>query len=101
MDQPLDVRVTVRNTGPADGEEVVQLYLRDEVGSLSRPVQELKAFQKVLLKKGESRTLTFRLPPEAFKFYNQQLQFVAEPGQFQVLVGGNSRDVRGVGLRLE
>ena len=90
----LDVQVIVQNTGPADGEEVVQLYVRDVVGSSTRPVRELKGFQKVLLKKGESRTLTFHLTVEDLKFYNDALQFVAEPGEFQVFVGNNSRDVQ-------
>ncbi len=90
----LDAQVTVQNTGAADGEEVVQLYLRDVVGSSTRPVRELKGFQKVLLKKGESRTLTFHLAVDDLKFYNDALQFVAEPGEFQVFVGNNSRDVQ-------
>ncbi|MGI4887327.1 MAG: beta-glucosidase BglX [Janthinobacterium lividum] len=94
MSGALDVTVTVQNTGAADGEEVVQLYLRDVVGSSSRPVQELKNFQKVLLKKGESRQLTFHLTVEDLKFYNNELKFVAEPGEFQVMVGNNSRDVQ-------
>ena len=94
MNGTLDVQVTVQNTGNYDGEEVAQLYIRDMVGSISRPVKELKGFQKVLLKRGESRTLTFRLTPEDLKFYNADLQFVAEPGDFQVFVGGNSRDVQ-------
>jgi len=92
--ETLTVSVTVQNTGGADGEEVAQLYLRDVVGSISRPVKELKGFQKVLLKKGESKTLTFRLGPDALKFYNDDLKFVAEPGEFRVFVGGNSRDVQ-------
>ncbi|MDU0372768.1 beta-glucosidase BglX [Hymenobacter endophyticus] len=100
MNGTLDVKVTVRNTGNYDGEEVAQLYIRDMVGSISRPVQELKGFQKVMLKKGESRTLTFRLTPEDLKFYNADLQFVAEPGDFQVMVGGNSRDVQMVPFKL-
>lgn len=90
----LDVAVTVQNTGQYDGEEVVQLYLRDVVGTSSRPVQELKSFQKVLLKKGESRQLTFHLTAEDLKYYNNDLKFVAEPGEFQVMVGPNSRDVQ-------
>ena len=98
--ETLTVRVTVQNTGLLDGEEVAQLYLRDLVGSSSRPVSELKSFQKVLLKKGESKTLTFRLAPDALKFYNNDLKFVAEPGDFQVMVGGNSRDVQMVPFRL-
>jgi len=90
----LDVVVTVQNTGTADGEEIVQLYLRDVVGTSTRPVQELKNFQKVLLRKGESRQLTFHLTVEDLKFYNNDLKFVAEPGEFQVMVGPNSRDVQ-------
>ncbi len=100
MNGTLDVKVTVRNTGNYDGEEVAQLYIRDMVGSISRPVKELKGFQKVMLKKGESRTLTFRLTPEDLKFYNANLQFVAEPGDFQVFVGGNSRDVQTAAFNL-
>lgn len=90
----LDVRVTVQNTGRVEGEEVVQLYLRDLVGSISRPVRELKGFQKVLLKAGEQRTLTFHLTANDLKFYNSNLVFAAEPGEFRVFVGGNSRDVQ-------
>ena len=100
MNGTLEVKVTVQNTGSYDGEEVAQLYIRDLVGSISRPVKELKGFQKVMLKKGESRTLTFRLTPEDLKFYNADLQFVAEPGDFQVFVGGNSRDVQMAAFKL-
>jgi beta-glucosidase len=100
MNGTLDVKVTVRNTGNYDGEEVAQLYVRDMVGSITRPVKELKGFQKVMLKKGESRTLTFRLTPEDLKFYNTDLKFAAEPGDFQVMVGGNSRDVQMVPFTL-
>jgi beta-glucosidase len=96
----LDVKVTVQNTGNYDGEEVAQLYIRDMVGSITRPVKELKGFQKVMLKKGESRTLTFRLTPEDLKFYNADLKFAAEPGDFQVFVGGNSRDVQTAAFKL-
>ena len=92
--QDLNVTVTVQNTGPVDGAEVAQLYLRDLVGSSTRPVKELKGFQKVTLKKGESRQLTFHLSADDLKFYNDDLKFVAEPGEFQVMVGGNSRDVQ-------
>jgi beta-glucosidase len=96
----LDVKVTVQNTGNFDGEEVAQLYIRDVVGSVTRPVRELKSFQKVMLKKGESRTLTFRLTAEDLKFYNNDLQFVAEPGDFQVFVGPNSRDTQEASFKL-
>ena len=95
------MRVTVRNTGNYDGEETAQLYIRDMVGSISRPVKELKGFQKVALKKGESKTLTFRLSPDDLKFYNNDLKFVSEPGDFQVFVGGNSRDVQQAAFKLE
>ncbi|MDF7810412.1 beta-glucosidase BglX [Hymenobacter sp. YC55] len=96
----LDVKVTVQNTGNYDGEEVAQLYIRDMVGSISRPVKELKGFQKVMLKKGESRTLTFKLTTDDLKFYNNDLKFVSEPGDFQVFVGGNSRDVQTAAFKL-
>ena len=86
--------VTVQNTGQYDGTEIAQFYLRDMVGSSTRPVQELKGFQKITLKKGESRQLTFHLAANDLKFYNDALQFVAEPGEFQVMTGGNSRDVQ-------
>jgi beta-glucosidase len=98
--QGLDVTVTVTNTGSYDGEEVAQLYLRDLVGSSSRPVKELKGFQKILLRKGESRQLTFHLQPDDLKFYNDDLKFVAEPGDFEVYVGGNSRDVQMASFKL-
>ncbi|WP_460621635.1 beta-glucosidase BglX [Hymenobacter tenuis] len=100
MNGTLEVKVTLKNTGNYDGEEVAQLYIRDMVGSISRPVKELKGFQKVMLKKGESRTLTFRLTPEDLKFYNADLKFVAEPGDFQVFVGSNSRDVQMASFKL-
>jgi len=92
--QGLEVAVTVRNTGQYDGTEIAQCYLRDMVGSSTRPVQELKGFQKITLKKGESRQLTFHLSANDLKFYNDDLKFVSEPGEFQVMTGGNSRDVQ-------
>lgn len=85
--QGLSATVTVRNTGDRDGETVVQLYLRDTTASMSRPVKELKHFQKVALKAGEARELTFTLAPDDLKFYNGRLQHVAEPGLFEVQVG--------------
>ncbi|WP_151087703.1 beta-glucosidase BglX [Hymenobacter baengnokdamensis] len=96
----LAVNVTVQNTGQYDGEEIAQLYIRDLVGSSTRPVKELKGFQKILLKKGESRQLTFHLTADDLKFYNDDLKFVAEPGDFQVFVGGNSRDVQAASFTL-
>ncbi len=86
--------VKVTNTGDYDGTEVVQLYLRDMVGSVSRPVKELKGFERITLKKGESRNVAFEINADMLKFYNSNLDYVCEPGDFQVMVGGNSRDVQ-------
>jgi beta-glucosidase len=91
--QGLSATVTVRNTGDRDGETVVQLYLRDSTASMSRPVKELKHFQKVALKAGEARELTFTLAPDDLKFYNGRLQHVAEPGVFEVQVGLDAQAV--------
>ena len=90
----INVSVTVKNTGNFDGEEVVQLYIRDKVRSITPPVKELKGFQKIMLKKGESKTVSFALSVEDLKFYNSTLNFVAEPGEFVVFVGTNSQEVK-------
>ncbi|OJW31984.1 MAG: beta-glucosidase [Sphingobacteriales bacterium 46-32] len=92
--QSVTASVTVTNTGKAEGKEVVQLYLRDLVGSVTRPVQELKGFQKIALKPGESKTISFTITPETLKFYNYDLKYVWEPGEFEIMIGGNSRDVK-------
>ena len=96
----LKVTVDVANTGNYDGKETVQLYIRDLVGSVTRPVRELKNFQKITLKKGEKQTVTFDITVEDLKFYNSDLQFVAEPGQFDVFVGGNSNADKKVSFEL-
>jgi Beta-glucosidase-related glycosidases len=88
--ESISATVTVTNTGNFDGEEVVQLYLKDEVRSITPPKRELKGFQKVFLEKGESKEVTITLSPDDLKFYNSQLDFVAEPGVFQIFVGTNS-----------
>jgi len=93
-DQPLTATVTVTNDGPVDGKEVVQLYIRDLVGSMTRPVSELKGFQKIDLKAGESRKVSFVIKPADLKFYNADLKYDWEPGDFVIMVGGNSRDVK-------
>lgn len=92
--QTLTASITVTNTGKYDGKEVVQLYIRDVVGSVTRPVKELKGFQKVDLKAGETKTITFTITPNDLKFYNYDLKYDWEPGEFQVMIGGNSRDVK-------
>jgi len=97
----LTVSVDVSNTGNYDGKEVVQLYLRDMVGSITRPVSELKGFQKVFLKAGETKTVTFTVTPEDLKFYNYDLVYDWEPGEFKVMIGGNSADVKSALFNLE
>lgn len=86
--------VTVTNTGNYDADEIVQMYIRDMVGSVARPVKELKGFERIHLKKGESCTVSFDITAEQLKFYNSVLNWVCEPGEFEVMVGGNSRDVQ-------
>ncbi|MBF5026215.1 beta-glucosidase BglX [Planobacterium oryzisoli] len=90
----LQVSVDVSNTGSYDGAEVVQLYVRDLVGSNTRPVKELKGFEKVLLKKGETKTVTFTLTPEDLKFYDHKLNYEWEEGEFDIMVGTNSAEVK-------
>jgi beta-glucosidase len=98
--EKLKVTVDVTNTGNYDGKEIVQLYIRDLVGSVTRPVRELKNFQKITLKKGEKQTVSFDITAEDLKFYNSDLQFVAEPGQFDVFVGTNSNADKKVSFEL-
>ena len=86
--------VTVTNTGNREGTEVVQLYIRDMVGSIARPVQELKGFERISLKPGESRVVNFTINADLLKFYNKDLEYVCEPGEFDVMIGPNSRDVQ-------
>ncbi len=92
--QTLTASVTVTNTGNVTGKEVVELYIRDLIGSTTHPVKELKGFQKVELKAGESRKITFSISVNDLKFYNSDLKFVAEPGDFKIFIGGNSRDLK-------
>ena len=83
--------VTVTNTGKVAGKEVVQMYLQDVVGSTTRPVRELKGFEKISLEPGESKVVKFEITPELMSHYNSNLEFVAEPGEFIVSVGADSR----------
>ena len=92
--QKLTVTVPVKNTGNYAGKEVVQLYIRDEVGSITRPVQELKGFNKIELAPGETKNVSFNITPELLKFYNGDLKFDWESGDFQIMIGTNSKDVQ-------
>ena len=97
-DGNVNVSVTVTNTGDYDADEVVQLYIRDLVASVCRPVKELKGFQRIHLAKSESKEVTFHVTSEQLKFYNANLDYVVEPGDFELMVGPNSRDVQTVKL---
>lgn len=88
------VSMKVTNTGKRDGEEVVQLYIRDRVASVSRPVKELKDFRKVFFRAGESKTVEFRISIDHLSFYNSSLKWVAEPGLFDIMIGSSSADIR-------
>jgi beta-glucosidase len=94
------VMVEVTNTGERTGDEVVQLYLRDQVSTLTRPVKLLKGFQRVTLEPGETQTVEFTLTPEALSFWNAQMQYVVEPGLFDVMVGSSSVDVETIVLEV-
>lgn len=90
----VEASVTVTNSGNVDATEIVQLYIRDLVASVSRPVKELKGFERITLKAGESRKVTFAITPETLKFYNYDLKYILEPGDFNIMVGPNSRDLK-------
>lgn len=92
--QTLNISVNVANTGKYDGEEVVQLYIRDLFGKVVRPVKELKGFQKVFIKKGENKTLNFTLTPENLKFYDDELNYDWEGGEFDIMIGTDSQNVQ-------
>lgn len=100
MQGVLTASVNVTNTGAFPGGEVVQLYIRDLVGSTTRPVKELKGFERIYLQPGQTRTVTFKIAPEMLKFYNYDLQYVVEPGDFSIMIGPNSRDVQTASIRL-
>ena len=96
----LTATVTVTNTGKKDGTEVVQLYIRDLMGSVTRPVKELKGFKKIFLKAGESQKVSFKITSDLLRFYNYRLDFVCEPGNFEVMIGSNSKDVKRATFKL-
>jgi beta-glucosidase len=90
----------VTNTGKKDGTEVVQLYIRDVVSSVTRPVKELKDFKKITLKVGESQTVTFAITPDKLSFYNREMKKVVEVGEFEVMVGTASDNVQSVNFEV-
>jgi beta-glucosidase len=94
----ITVSTSVTNTGTLPGKEVVQLYIRDKVGSVTRPVKELKAFRKISLAPGEKQTVTFEISTEDLKFYDNNLRYDWESGIFDIMIGGNSRDVKSVSI---
>ncbi len=96
----LTASVNVTNSGSKDGKEIVQMYIRDMVGSITRPVMELKGFQTIELKAGESKTVKFKISNDDVKFYNADLKYASEPGDFKVFIGGNSRDVKEADFKL-
>jgi len=91
--QTVKVSVDVKNTGKVTGDEVVQLYIRDDISSVVRPVKELKGFKRITLKTGETKTVTFEIGREELQFYNEEMKRVVEPGKFIIMVGGNSEDL--------
>lgn len=86
------VRIDVTNTGPRVGDEVVQMYIRDKVSSVTRPVKELKGFQRITLAPGETQTVSLEITPERLAFYNIDMKYVVEPGEFEIMIGNSSRD---------
>ena len=98
--EKLTASIALTNSGNYDGTETVQLYIRDMVGSIVRPVKELKGFQKIRLKKGETQTVIFTISEEDLKFYNNDLKFAAEPGDFKLFIGTNSADTKEADFKL-
>ena len=100
MDGSVTVSVTVTNTGSCAGDEIVQLYIHDIYATSTRPVKELKGFRKVHLEPGESANVDFTLTKEELSYYNHDLQWVCEPGDFEIMIGPNSRDTEGITLHI-
>ena len=92
MNEILTITANLTNTGKYAGTEVVQLYVRDKVGSVTRPVKELKGFQRIALQPGETKTITFELPISDLAFWNIDMKKVVEPGEFTLWIGTNSSD---------
>ncbi len=100
-DGHITATITVTNTGGRDADEVVQLYIRDRVASISRPVKELKGFQRIHLAAGESKDVAFEIVPDMLKFYNYNLDYVLEPGDFDIMIGSDSRNVETVTIAVK
>lgn len=100
-DGSVTASVTVTNTGKRDGAEVVELYVRDMVGESSRPVKELKGFEKIELKAGESKDVSFKITPDMLSYYNHELDFVLEPGDFEIMIGSASNNVKAAPLTVK
>ena len=94
INEPAKVTFKVTNTGAYEGDEVVQLYIHDLLASVARPVKELKSFTRIHLEKGESRVLSFTITPEMLSMYNDKMQKVVEPGDFSIMIGASSADIR-------
>jgi beta-glucosidase len=94
INETIEVSLTIKNTGKFTGEEVVQLYLKDQVGSVIRPIKELKDFQKIKLEAGEMKTVKFIIDNTKLSFYNAELKFQSEPGEFDLMIGSSASDIR-------
>ena len=88
------VKFRIKNIGNRDGDEVVQLYIRDMVSSVAQPVKQLKGFQRIHLKAGEQKEVSFLITPELLKILNDKMKWVVEPGEFRIMIGASSRDIR-------
>ena len=95
-DGSIKATINVKNTGNRDGDEIVQLYIHDQVAGVSRPVKELKGFQRIHLSAGESKDVTFEITPELLKYYNYNLEYVLDPGTFDLMIGPNSSNLKTV-----
>ena len=92
--ETIEVSFNVTNSGKFAGEEVTQLYLRDKVGSVIRPIKELKDFEKIKLQVGETKTIKFTIDSTKISFYNDNLDYISEPGEFELMIGSSSEDIR-------
>ncbi len=93
-DEPLTVSFTLKNTGKVEGDEVAQLYIHDKYASVARPLKELKRFKRVSLKAGEEKNIEFTILPEDIKMYDADMNWIVEPGEFEVMIGSSSSDIR-------